>query len=74
MPLQKVHPVRLYDEQLQQMLTATAKMLAQSHVRLREAGDALIRANRDNDRQRKQLAEFYRGISLLRNFGPPLLG
>ena len=48
MPLQKA---------LEQLLDDTADVLVQAYARLRQAEDALAKANRENDRQRKQLGE-----------------
>lgn len=63
MALPKAHPTRLVDQELERLLALTARVLAQSQARLREADDGLFRANRDNNHQRTQLAEFRRAIS-----------
>jgi len=66
MPLPQAHPARLADRELQRLLADSAEALVRSTARLRESQAALIRAHRDNDHQRGQLAEFRRAISLLK--------
>jgi hypothetical protein len=53
MRLRDAHPAcRPYDRELLERLDDTVEALAQARIRLREAGNDLIRANRDNARQR----------------------
>jgi hypothetical protein len=67
MRLPVAHPIfRLYERELLELLDDTVEALTLSRIRLREANDALIRANQDNARQRQQLAEFRRTMALLK--------
>jgi hypothetical protein len=66
MPLSQAHPARLADKELQRLLADSGQALARSTARLQQSQAALIRAHRDNDHQRGQLAESRRAISLLK--------
>jgi len=48
------------------MLDDTVDTLVQCYTRLRRAEGALARANQENDRQRKDVAELRRAIRLIR--------
>jgi len=62
---QKYQLLRLSrDPEVQSLLDETVEVLASSRISLRESSESLIRAERDNDQQRKQLAESRRLIAL----------
>jgi len=62
---QKYQLLRLSrDPEVQSLLDQTVEVLASSRISLRESSESLIRAERDNDQQRKQLAESRRLIAL----------
>lgn len=67
MPLPTAHPWHLSrDPEVQTLLDETVDVLARSRVSLRQSSDALIRADRDNAHQRKQLTELRVAISMVR--------
>ena len=66
MRLHDAHAPKLRrDPEVQALLDETVDALARSRVSLQQSKEALIRANRDNDIQRAQLAELHRSISAL---------
>ena len=65
MPLPQAHPWHLSrDPEVQNLLDEIVDVLTRCRISLQQSDGALIRADRDNAHQRKQLAEFRRAIGL----------
>jgi len=68
MPLVEAHPWHLSrDPEVQTLLDETVDALARSRLALAQSSDALIRADRENAHQRKQLTELRRALSGIRS-------